>query len=132
MKIPRNQGISESDIVQNRFTAYAQAAVYHYRERYLQRRKKRRQLEVSYEEQEPFLRSLPSDPPEDTSIGFENAALALVWESLREKDRLILIRHTVNGESLKDIADDLQMPYVTVKAIYKRCKENFMRAVKNK
>ena len=84
MKIPRNQGISESDIVQNRFTAYAQAAVYHYRERYLQRREKRRQLEVSYEEQEPFLRSLPSDPPEDTSIGFENAALALVWESLRE------------------------------------------------
>ena len=78
------------------------------------------------------MRSLPSNPPEDASIGFENAALALVWESLREKDRLILIRHTVNGESLKDIADDLQMPYVTVKAIYKRCKEKIVRVVKNK
>ena len=109
MKIPRNQGISESDIVQNRFTAYAQAAVYHYRERYLQRRKKRRQLEVSYEEQEPFLRSLPSDPPDDTSIGFENAALALVWESVRVKDLLILIRHKVNGEKLKHHNYDVHM-----------------------
>lgn len=129
MKIPRNPGISESDIVQNRFTAYVQAAVYHYRERYILRREKQEQREVSYEEQEPYLRSLPAAP--QTAADFENEALAQVWDSLREKDRIILLRHTVNGETLTEIAADLQMPYVTVKTIYKRVKEKLRKGFRN-
>ena len=123
MKIPRNPGISESDITQNRFTAYVQAAVYHYRERYILRKEKRTQHEVSYEEQEPHLRSLPST----AALDFESADLAQAWNSLREKERIILLRHTINGETLTEIAADLKMPYVTVKAIFKRCKDKLKK-----
>lgn len=124
MKIPRNPGINESDIVQNRFTAYVQTAVYHYRERYISRKENKMQHEVSYEEQEPYLRPLPS------AQDFENAVLTQIWDDLREKDRIILLRHIVSGETLTEIAADLQMPYVTVKSIYKRVKEKLRKELR--
>lgn len=134
MKIPRNPGNSESDIIQNRFTAYAKAAMYHYRERYLEQRTRKLLHEISYEEKQPILGNLPSKEQMDTGgfLSCENDALCRVLESLREKDRIILIRHTVNAETLTEIAADLQMPYVTVKTIYKRSKEKILKEMKNK
>lgn len=60
MKTLRNNGTSDDNIVQNRFTAYLKISISRQKVKYLDKLFDQRKWELSFEEHEDTLNSLPS------------------------------------------------------------------------
>lgn len=110
----RNEGITESDILQNQFTAYVQTALQHCRNQYLAKQSNIARHEVS---------SLDgSEVLEDDFVLLiaENDALHTALQQIREKERLVVTLRAVEEKSFQEIAVTLGMKYSSVTMIYYR------------
>lgn len=108
MKITRNNGISDDNIVQNRFTAYLKISIAHQKAKYLAGIYERQKQEVSYEEHSELFDRMQDDSADtyfDNEIGNEQLCHAL--DKLKERDRMIVLRRAVSGESFVKIAEDM-------------------------
>lgn len=130
MKITRNSGISNDNIVQNRFTAYLKISITHQKVKYLAGIYERQKQEISYEEYLELF-DMTQDSKEDTYFNNEigNEQLSHALDKLRERDRLIVLKRAVSGESFVKIAADMGIEYVTVKAIYQRSLEKIRKEI---
>lgn len=133
MKIKRNDGIGESNIIQNRFTAYLTIAIRRKRNSYLIQHSKQKKLEISLDEGgelELFFTDTSvntNTDKKDLSNGFENDQLGQAIEKLKERDRIILFKRAIDQKSFVEIAEELNINYVTVKASFRRTLEKLRK-----
>ena len=117
MNYKRNDGSIEENAVQNRFTAYLKVALEHNNSKYTAKLKERLFSEVE------FLDNDDGSPyEEDTLFSGEIGDIRLqrAFSGLRELERIIMTKHVLQDRPLKVIAQEMNLPYPTVKSLYRR------------
>ena len=110
----RNEGITESDILQNQFTAYLQTSLKRCKTQYMKKQNARMVHEVE-------LNPNHEDTEEDFCISIaENAALSAAMKQIREKERIVITLRAVESRSFQEIAVQLGMKYSSVTMVYYR------------
>lgn len=119
----RNDGKSESNIVQNRFTAYLVKAVGRKKSAVLQCRNHLALHEFSVDFHD-YLSWAPTEPSEPDALiallQFENELLERALDRLSERDRYILFAQVLEDQSFKILAAKLGLGYKGVAAAYYR------------
>lgn len=110
----RNEGIAESDILQNQFTAYVQTALQHCKSQYLAKQSTIASHEVSSMDD--------GEASEDDFVLViaENDALRVALGYINERERLVVTLRAVEEKSFQEIAVTLGMKYSSVTMIYYR------------
>lgn len=110
----RNEGISESDILQNQFTAYLQTSLRRCKTQYMEKQNAKMAHEVE-------LNPNHEDTEDDFCISIaENAALSAAMKQIRTRDRIVITLRAVEGRSFQEIAVQLGMKYSSVTMVYYR------------
>jgi RNA polymerase sigma factor (sigma-70 family) len=122
----RNDGTGESNILQNRFTAYLLTAVRRRKIQYLRSKTRKQHYEPALELRDDSM-SVPTDP--DLMRGLplleqlENIRLRQSLERARDRELYIFFAKALDGRPLAEIAAELGIGYNTVASIYYRLRE---------
>ena len=128
----KNNGKSETEIVQNRFTAYLATAVNRRRKDYLQQQARRQKIE-SLTEDYPFL--LEYSIEQDMLLGLpvlmqlEDSALLCALKELSERERYIFLARALDGKGFEVLAEETGMGYKGVSAVYYRTVQKIKRKI---
>jgi RNA polymerase sigma factor (sigma-70 family) len=128
----KNNGKSETEIVQNRFTAYLATAVKRRRNDYLQQQDRHQQIE-SLAEDYPFL--LEYSIEQDMLLGLpvlmqlEDSALLCALKELSERERYIFLTRALDGKGFEVLAEETGMGYKGVSAVYYRTVQKIKRKI---
>lgn len=112
----RNNGMDDREILQNQFTAYVKRAVHNRRIRYLVQRDKYTRMEGSLTEIEPYA----YDTRDNIQSVMDFEALRESLQSIREKERYIILARVVEEKSVNEIAVELGISYRAVTSLYYR------------
>lgn len=119
----KNNGKSETEILQNRFTAYLATAVQHRRNEYIQQITRRQQTEIvtdvigdrqKGDVEKDMLLGLP------LSMQLEDSALIYALKEVNERERHIFFARVLDERSFESLAEELGLGYKGVAAIYYR------------
>jgi RNA polymerase sigma factor (sigma-70 family) len=119
----RNDGINESNILQNQFTAYLITAIRRKKIQYIRLKKQMRQNEISLETQENFISlSNESDMVHNLPLleQLENVNLQQFLKKAKKRDLYIFLAKALEGRSFVEIAAELRIEYNTVASVYYR------------
>lgn len=131
----RNDGKSESNIVQNRFTAYLIRALTNKKAAVLQCRRKleRHELSVDFQDYLPWASEEITDPASMLALlHFENELLEQAISHLSERDRYILLAQVLEDQSFKELAAKLGLGYKGVAAAYYRAVRKIRKEMEGK
>ena len=126
-----NKGQTETEILQNRFTAYLSRAIRRRRNEYIQRILKRQQTEslteclmsdIEYNMEQKLLNELP------LMIRLENDALLQALEEINQRERDIFLVRVLDEKGFGEIAKKYGLSYKGAAAIYYRA----VRKIKNR
>ena len=110
----RNEGISESDILQNQFTAYLQKALRHCKTQYIEKQNERIAHEVELQPEKETV-------SDDFCVSIaENSALSEAMNHIHDRERIVVTLRAVEGRCFNEIAVQLGMKYSTVTMVYYR------------
>ncbi len=119
----KNNGKSETEILQNQFTAYLATAVQRRRNDYIQQIDRRRQIE-SLTEDIAFMSecSIEQDMLFELPIfmQLEDNALLHALKELSERERYIFLARVLDGKSFETLAAEMGVGYKGVSAVYYR------------
>jgi len=119
----RNDGIGESNILQNQFTAYLTSALRRAKLQFLRSKEKQKQYEISSELQE-YLSEFQSNPDMLVSLPLleqiENDILQQALQKLKERDRYILFAKIFDERTFEELSSELGIGYKGIAAIYYR------------
>ncbi len=127
----RNQGQTEAEILQNKFTAYVTCAVQQKKKDYLKKLKDYQNRVCTLEKADMAeIVGIESRIVEDLPIlmRLQNEALLDAILMLRERERYILLNCALKEKSFTDLSKELGMSYKAVAAIYYRT----IKKVRNK
>ena len=110
----RNNGKSETEIIQNQFTAYLTTAV--------QRRRHFPFMPECSIERDMFL-GLP------VLMQLEDSALLLALKELSERERYIFFARILDGKSFETLAEEMGLGYKGVSAVYYRTVQKMKRKI---
>ena len=113
----KNNGLTEQEKYQNKFTAFITASIRNERKVYL-RGIYRRNVNVCDMEEEHFILI-----PDKTDFALEisvSDTLERALSSLTERERYVLISRVIEEKSFEDIADTLGLKYNGVATLYHR------------
>lgn len=110
----RNEGISESDILQNQFTAYLQTSLQRCKSQYLSKLDNQRIHETEMPREQEAIEE------DFCNTVAEKVALSSAMKQIKERDRLVVTLHATEGKSFNEIAVQLDMKYSTVTMVYYR------------
>lgn len=119
----KNNGKSETEILQNQFTAYLATAVQRRRNDYMQQLDRHQQIE-SLTEDFSFLPECHIE--QDMLLGFpilmqlEDSALLHALKELSERERYIFLARALDGKSFDVLAEKMGLGYKGVSAVYYR------------
>lgn len=116
MKI-KNNGVTDQERLQNRFTAFITISITRARIDYL-RKEKRRTRHIYNIENEKF--SFISNNTDFISKLCDSHSLLCALRTLDERERYVLLARVLEGNSFEEIADKLGLKYKGVTAIYYR------------
>ena len=128
----KSNGKRETEIVQNRFTAYLATAVKRRRNDYLQQQDRHQQIE-SLTEDYPFL--LEYSIEQDMLLGLpvlmqlEDSALLCALKELSERERYIFLARALDGKGFEVLAEETGMGYKGVSAVYYRTVQKIKRKI---
>ena len=128
----KNNGKSETEIIQNQFTAYLATAVQHRRNDYLQQMDRRQQIESLTED---FMFMPECSIEQDMLLGLpvlmqlEDSALLHALRELSERERYIFLARAVDGKSFEMLAEETGMGYKGVAAVYYRTVQKIKRKI---
>ena len=128
----KNNGKSETEILQNQFTAYLTTAVQRRRNDYLQQQDRNRQME-SLTENFPFIPECSIE--QDIFLGLpvlmqlEDSALLYALKELSERERYIFFARALDGKSFEVLAEEMEMGYKGVSAVYYRTVQKIKRKI---
>ncbi len=118
-----NDGIGESNVLQNRFTAYLVTAVHRRKIQYLQAKSRRLRNEIPLDIQEER-NEFRSEPDMISQMPLleqlESSELRQALERLKERDYKILIMKVLDERSFQEIAKETGIAYKTIASIYYR------------
>ena len=129
----KNNGKSETEILQNQFTAYLATAVQRRRNDYLQQMDRRQQIESLTED---FMFMPECSMEQDMLLGLpvlmqlEDSALLHALRELSERERYIFLARAVDGKSFEMLAEETGMGYKGVAAVYYRTVQKIKRKIK--
>ena len=123
MRYEYNNGSTDEQTIQNRFTAYLKVSVNHHRTQYIHRLRRQQQQEVPLEDSDAI--------QADSEHSLPDAQLRAVLSQLPERTQLVLLEHILGDKPLIQIARELDMPYPTVKAIYRRALEKLRKELRD-
>lgn len=129
----KNNGKSETEIIQNQFTAYLATAVQHRRNDYLQQMDRRQQIESLTED---FMFMPECSIEQDMLLGLpvlmqlEDSALLHALRELSERERYIFLARAVDGKSFEMLAEETGMGYKGVASVYYRTVQKIKRKIK--
>lgn len=118
-----NNGIGESNILQNQFTAYLTTAVRRRKIQYMQAKMKQQKYEIYLENQE---QRREFQYIQDMTLCFpllerlESGQLRCAIERLKEREIHILTMKVLGERSFQEIADETGLGYKTISSIYYR------------
>lgn len=119
----RNNGIGESNILQNQFTAYLLTSVRRRKLQYLRSKMKLQEYEISIEVQD-YLNEFAAPIEQSASWPLldqlENIKLRQALEQAKERELYIFFAKALDERSLAEIARELDIGYNTVAAVYYR------------
>lgn len=119
----KNNGKSETEIIQNQFTAYLATAVQRRRNDYIQQMNRRQQTET-LTDGFPFMPECSIE--QDMLLGLpvlmqiEDSALFRALKELSERERYIFLERTLEGKSFEMLAQETGLGYKGVSAVYYR------------
>lgn len=128
----KNNGKSETEIIQNQFTAYLATAVQHRRNDYLQQMDRRQQIESLTED---FMFMPECSIEQDMLLGLpvlmqlEDSALLHALRELSERERYIFLARAVDGKSFETLAEETGMGYKGVASVYYRTVQKIKRKI---
>lgn len=126
----KNNGKSETEIMQNRFTAYLTTAVQRRRNDYIQQLDRRRQIESLTED---FLFMPECSIEQDMFLGLpilmqlEDSVLLQALKELSERERYIFLARVLDGKSFETLAEETELGYKGVTAVYYRTAQKIRR-----
>ena len=126
----KNNGKSETEIMQNRFTAYLATAVQRRRNDYIQQLDRRRQIESLTED---FLFMPECSIEQDMFLGLpilmqlEDSVLLQALKELSERKRYIFLARVLDGKSFETLAEETELGYKGVTAVYYRTAQKIRR-----
>lgn len=114
--LPRNNNITEDEILQNQFTAYVSLAIRHRRIDYIRKLERKNCKELSLSEVEDFM------PDEDDRVDklLEYESLRRALHQIREKERKIVLARVIEEKPFTEIAQEMGMTYKAVTHLYYR------------
>lgn len=115
--IKRNNGVTEQEKLQNRFTAFVTTSMSRVRIDYL--RKEKSATRYTYEMEDEKIALIP-DSSDFMSELCDSDSLAYALKQLDERERYVLISRVIEEKSFEEIADKLGLKYKGVAAIYYR------------
>ena len=113
---PRNNNITENEILQNQFTAYVSLAIRRQRIHYIKKMERKNSNELLFS-------SLHSPiPAEEDQIGkwLEYDVLNYALRQIRDKERKIVLARVVEEKPFTEIAQEMGMTYKAVTQLYYR------------
>ena len=119
----KNNGKSETEILQNQFTAYLATAVQRRRNDYIQQMNRRQQTE-SLTDGFPFMPECSIE--QDMLLGLpvlmqiEDSILFRALKELSERERYIFLERTLEGKGFEMLAQETGLSYKGVSAVYYR------------
>lgn len=128
----KNNGKSETEILQNQFTAYLATAVQRRRNDYLQQMDRRQQIESLTED---FMFMPECSIEQDMLLGLpvfmqlEDSALLHALRELSERERYIFLARAVDGKSFEVLAEETGMGYKGVASVYYRTVQKIKRKI---
>lgn len=127
----KNNGKSETEILQNQFTAYLATAVQHRRNDYIQQITRLQQTEYvtdmiedsqKYDMEKDILSGLP------LFMQLEDSALIHALKEVNERERHIFLARILEERSFESLAEEMGIGYKSVTTIYYRT----LRKIKKK
>ena len=115
--IKRNNGLTEQEILQNRFTALVTVSIERARIDYL-RKEKSRNRHAFQMDSESF--DMIPDSTDFVEEICEADSLAYALKQLDERERYVIIARVIEERSFEEIADELGLKYKGVAALYYR------------
>lgn len=114
--LPRNNGITENEILQNQFTAYVGRALRNRRLRYIMNQERKNSKELHFSQLQDFLQV------EEDRIGglLEYELLRQALRQIKDKERAIVLARVVEEKSFGEIALEMNMSYKAVTNMYYR------------
>lgn len=114
--LPRNNNITEDEILQNQFTAYVTLAVRRQRMHYIKKLEQKNSNEFLFS---PLHSPMPA---EDDQIGklVEYDTLNYALRQIREKEREIVLARVIEEKPFTEIAQEMGMTYKAVTQLYYR------------
>jgi DNA-directed RNA polymerase specialized sigma24 family protein len=128
----KNNGKSETEILQNQFTAYLATAVQRRRNDYLQQMDRRQQIESLTED---FMFMPECSIEQDMLLGLpvlmqlEDSALLHALRELSERERYIFLARAVDGKSFETLAEETGMGYKGAASVYYRTVQKIKRKI---
>lgn len=128
----KNNGKSETEILQNQFTEYLATAVQRRRNDYIQQLDRRRQIE-SLTDDFPFMPECSIE--QDMLLGLpvlmqlEDSALFHALKELSERERYIFLARALDGKSFESLAEEIGLGYKGVTAVYYRTVQKIKRKI---
>ena len=128
----KNNGKSETEIMQNRFTAYLATAVQRRRNDHIQQLDRRLQIESLTED---FLFMPECSIEQDMLLGLpvlmqlEDSALLCALKELSERERYIFLARALDGKGFEVLAEETGMGYKGVSAVYYRTVQKIKRKI---
>lgn len=113
----RNNGKGESNMLQNRFTAYLLTAVQRKKEAYLWKRAYLLRNEETIDFQTTPLESIGYMERFPVEEAFENAALEQMLRQISPRDRYIFLAHLLNECSYEELGAQLGLSYQGVASV---------------
>lgn len=119
----KNNGKSETEILQNQFTAYLATAVQHRRGEYIQQISRQQQTEFVTEviedsQKEDVEKDMLSELP--LPMQLEDSALLYALKGINERERHVFLARVLDERSFESLAEEMGLGYKGVATIYYR------------
>ena len=129
----KNNGKSETEILQNQFTAYLATAVQHRRGEYIQQISRQQQTEFVTEviedsQKEDVEKDMLSELP--LSMQLEDSALIHALKEVNERERHVFFARVLDERSFESLAEEMGLGYKGVTAIYYRTIQKIKKKMK--
>lgn len=135
----KNDGKSESNVIQNHFTAYLVSAIRRRKRDLIHKRSRIQDNEFSADIQDYLLgTAFEPEAPESIQqfsakdypkIDFESTSLEQELRSLSELDRFVFLAHVLDERDFNDLAGELELSCSAVTARYYRIVKKIKRAL---
>ncbi len=129
----KNTGKSETEILQNQFTAYLTTAVQHCRNDYIQQITRLQQTEYLtdvIEDSQKYDMEKDMFPGLPLSMQLEDSALIHALKEVNERERHIFFARVLDEKSFEALAVEMGLGYKGVAAIYYRTLRKIQKKMK--